>query len=346
MTRVLADRDHPRWPTPDDAGPNPNEPKVTIGIPVYNGARFLADAIAAVSAQTYQNLQIIICDNASTDGTQAICERFAQIDPRIAYIRQARNVGAAANFNHCVTLATGKYFKWAAHDDLIAPSFVERCVDALERDPDAVLCQSQVKIIDANGVWLATHDPSLFGTTSPDRIARLGGRLTTAWCKEVFGLIRRHVLLQSVLIGGYPASDEVLLAELALRGRFVILPEPLFSNREHPGRSTRGARLDHASLERQRWFKPELPSKPMLPTRTLYAAHLHVIHRQVTGRSDRLRCYAHLLRSLANVRLINLLTEPLIVREPKLAPVINALIAKIRRLRRPRPLTTPALERD
>jgi glycosyltransferase involved in cell wall biosynthesis len=321
-------------------------PEVSIGLPVYNGARYLAEAIQALCAQSYTNLQLIICDNASDDATQAICERFAQIDCRIEYIRQPRNVGAAANFNHCVALARGKYFKWAAHDDLIAPSFVERCVDALERDPGAVLCQSQVKIIDANGMWLATHDPRLFRTDSPDRIARLGGRLTTSWCKEVFGLIRKDVLDRSVLIGGYPASDEVLLVDLALRGRFIILPEPLFSNREHPERSTRGARLDHASLERQRWFKPDLPNKPMLPMRTLYAAHLRVIHEQVDGRSDRLRCYLHVLRSLANVRLINLLTEPLVVREPRLAPVINAFIEKIRRLRRRRPLTQPALERE
>jgi glycosyltransferase involved in cell wall biosynthesis len=345
MTGAAAYNDGPRR-GPDEAGASPNEPEVSIGMPVYNGACYLADAIEAVCAQSYRNLQIIICDNASTDDTQAICERFARIDRRIEYIRQPRNVGAAANFNHCVALASGKYFKWAAHDDLIEPSFVERCVEVLERNPDAVLCQSQVKIIDENGAWLATHDPGMFGTGSPDRIARLGGRLTTSWCKEVFGLIRKDALERSVLIGGYPASDEVLLAELALRGRFIILPERLFSNREHSERSTRGARLDHASIERQRWFTPDLPSKPMLPTRTLYAAHLRVIHRQVAGRSDRLLCYVHLLRSLANVRLINLMTEPLVVREPRLAPMINALIEKVRRLRRRRALTQPSLQGD
>lgn len=321
-----------------------HEPRVGIGVPVHNGARYLRAALESILAQSYQNLQVVISDNASTDETGSICERFAAADRRIEYRRLSRNIGAAANFNHCFAAARGKYFKWAAHDDLIDPSFIRRCVDELERSPEAVLCHAQVRMIGPDGRPLSTYDPASLGTSSCDPIRRLRGRLRTSWCKEVFGLIRREALEGSSLIGGYPASDEVLLAELALRGRFIIIPEPLFSNREHDARSTRGARLHHFSIERQRWFAPERAGSKW-PTRTLYAAHLGVIRRHVPRRTDRLRCYLYLARSLVSSRLLNLLAEPLIARQPRLMPVVAALTEVLRRLRR-RPPTRLAHGRD
>ena len=127
------------------------EPLVTIGVPVYNGEAFLAEALDALVWQTYQNLEILISDNASTDDTEGIARSFANADSRIRYERLPSNIGPVLNFNRLVHLARGDYFKWAAHDDLHAPDYIERCVARLEERTDAVLCQSRVRIIDAAG---------------------------------------------------------------------------------------------------------------------------------------------------------------------------------------------------
>lgn len=328
--------------SPEDGRPDPlpvpnmtrpKAPEITIGLPVYNGARYVSGAIDAILAQTYQDFELVICDNASTDGTQAICERAALADSRVRYVRQPRNLGAAPNFNHCFALARGRYFKWAAHDDLIDPPFLERCLEALERNPDAVLCQSRVRIVDADGACLQIYDPATLDTGRLDPVDRFIGRTKAAWCKEVFGLIRSETLKGTALIGGYPASDEILLAELALLGRFIILPQALFSNREHPDRSTRGARLHPHSPDRQRWFVTGETGRTPLPTWTLYAKHLNLVQRYVPERSRRMRCYIHLLRSLLNSRMISLAVEPLVVHEPRLLPAVDALMNGIRRLR-------------
>lgn len=136
-------------------------PKVSVGLPVYNGERYLPKAIESILAQTYGNLELIISDNASTERTQEICRHYAERDARVRYYRRPVNVGAAPNFNRVFALAeASKYFKWAAHDDWIAPKYLEECVKALEEDPDAVLCQSLVGIMDADG-QLPRHVSSL-----------------------------------------------------------------------------------------------------------------------------------------------------------------------------------------
>src|SRR3954470_1068595 len=99
-------------------GMSERRPRVSIGLPVYNGQRFLAPAVSSLLAQTFADFELVICDNASTDDTEAICRRFAERDPRVRYHRNEQNVGAAPNFNRALALSTGQYFKWAAHDDL------------------------------------------------------------------------------------------------------------------------------------------------------------------------------------------------------------------------------------
>ena len=122
-----------------------NTPKVSIGLPVYNGEPFLSETIDAILAQTFKDFELIICDNASTDDTERICRRYAARDKRISYYRQHHNIGAAGNFNRVFNLSSGEYFKWAAHDDLIAPEYLARCVEILERDRSVVLCHSRFK---------------------------------------------------------------------------------------------------------------------------------------------------------------------------------------------------------
>ncbi len=123
-------------------------PRVSVGLPVYNGENFIKDALDSILAQTFEDFELIISDNASTDGTQQICRQYTSKDQRIRYIRNDGNIGASKNFNQVFELSSGEYFKWIAHDDLCAPEFLERCVEVLDQDPSIVLCFARPKAID------------------------------------------------------------------------------------------------------------------------------------------------------------------------------------------------------
>src|SRR3712207_6191103 len=114
---------------------NTQSPKVSIGLPVYNGEKFIREAIDSILNQTFEDFELIISDNASTDETAAICQTYAAQDRRVRYFRNLENIGAAGNHNRVFEAASGKYFKWAAHDDLCGPNFVAECVNVLDRDP-------------------------------------------------------------------------------------------------------------------------------------------------------------------------------------------------------------------
>jgi hypothetical protein len=248
-------------------------PRVSIGLPVYNGERFLAGAIASILAQTYTDFELIICDNASTDRTGEICRGFASKDPRVRYHRQPRNLGATANFNRCFELASGAYFKWAADDDLLEPRFLEACVRALDDDPGAVLSQSLVKVVDEADQLMEVYDHSAYGTSSLRPSERLSGRMRGT-CLEVFGLIRSDVLRDSALIQSYIGSDRALLVDLALRGRFALVPEPLFINRDHLGRCTRITRARGDRRHIIAWYDTQLSYQRVLSTWQFHLACL------------------------------------------------------------------------
>jgi len=127
------------------------QPRVSIGLPVFNGENYLTEAISSVLNQTFTDLELVICDNASTDRTHAICCEYAAADQRVRYIRNESNIGAAKNYNLVWEKSTGTYFKWLAHDDRLLPGYVAATVAALEHDPGVVLCNSVVDYIDQFG---------------------------------------------------------------------------------------------------------------------------------------------------------------------------------------------------
>jgi glycosyltransferase involved in cell wall biosynthesis len=306
-------------------------PKVSIALPVYNGERYLREALDSLLAQTYRDFELIICDNASTDATAAICAHYAARDPRIRYCRHARNIGATANFNGAFALARGVYFKWAAHDDLLQPTWLERCVAALDQAPDAVLCQSLVKLVDDAGECLEIYDHTAFGTDSPRPSVRFAARLRPHDCQEIFALIRADALRRTALMGYHLGGDRTLLIELALMGRFALVPEPLFLNREHPHRYKRQHRYPSTALA---WFTPgkgrrgRLDGWRMLRTWILYGKSLRAVRRRVEGPAERLRCYGRLLASLRfRERWQYLPVEPLLLLNP-------TLVARVKRIKR------------
>src|SRR2546426_6424374 len=121
--------------------------RVSIGLPVFNCDPLLRQAVDSLLTQTYSDFELVISDNASTDGTEAICREYAAKDHRVRYYRGERNRGAVWNWNRVFELSGGEYFKWAAHDDLCAPDYVERCVEVLDRDPSVVLCYAETVLI-------------------------------------------------------------------------------------------------------------------------------------------------------------------------------------------------------
>ena len=262
-------------------------PTLSIGLPVYNGERFLPEALDSILGQTYSDFELIVSDNGSRDRTQEICRAYAAKDRRIRYARSDTNRGAAWNFNNVFKLSAGKYFKWAAHDDVCAPEFLARCVEVLERDPGIVLCFPRTVQIDERGVEEKKRDhidlPNLGSLRAHERfhdiVAKRHG------CEAVFGVIRTDVLRRTPLIGNYMASDKVLLALLAARGRLHELPDYLFFQREHVERSVKGH--DH---EVTAWFDPRRGDEIVFPFWRISWEYLLVAIKGPSGLGARLRC--------------------------------------------------------
>jgi glycosyltransferase involved in cell wall biosynthesis len=240
---------------------NRKAPKVTVGLPVFNGENYLREAIESVLSQSYTDFELIVRDNASNDGTAAICLEAAQRDSRVRYLRNESNIGAGPNFNGLVELARGEYFKWLAHDDLMAPGFLAACVETLESDRSAVLACPRVRFVDLKGTLLEEY-VSPHRTDASDRVARFSDMLKGGHrCFEVFGVIRLADLKRTRLLGNYNNGDGVLLSHLALLGRFAIIAESLFYSRQHPqssmyvfGVTDPKARPDHEGYAN--WFDP------------------------------------------------------------------------------------------
>jgi len=109
-----------------------DRPRLSIGLPVYNGEEYLAESFDALLGQTYEDFELVVSDNASTDGTEAICRKYAAQDSRIRYLRLPRNIGATPNHNHVFAESRGELFKWASHDDLYGRDLLRLCVEALD----------------------------------------------------------------------------------------------------------------------------------------------------------------------------------------------------------------------
>ncbi len=271
-------------------------PRVSIGIPVYNGARYVGEAIGSVLAQTFSDFELIICDNASTDGTQAACEALAARDERVRYYRNERNLGAARNFNRAFDLARGEYFKWLAADDLVAPSYIERCVEALNAAPGAVLAYTQASGIDPDGRLLkdCRHSVDLALQIDPVERFRLFRERSgfSAWpMLYIFAMMRVDALRRTRLHGTYINSDNCLIYELLFLGSFCEVPERLSFFRQHAGSSSTYA-LDRGT--RQRFFNPDGHHLARLVGhRRLYIEYLLAIGRSPMSLSQKLRIAAY-----------------------------------------------------
>lgn len=210
-----------------------NIPKVSIGMPVYNGGKYIRQALDSLLGQDYENIELIISDNASNDDTTTICREYCTKIKGIRYYRNENNMGASLNFNRVFELSTGKYFMWAADHDLWHPNFISRCVSVLECDSNAVLSYSRTILIDPNGNPLGIMPDQIDTRGMPDvrRFKYIIWNLS--WCNMVYGVILSKALKQTGLFRNVWGPDTVLLAELAFRGTFAQINDPLFYRRRN-----------------------------------------------------------------------------------------------------------------
>ena len=221
------------------------EPLVSIGLPVRNGEQDLPAVIESVLAQDYPHLELVICDNASTDGTEALCRKLAAADSRIVYHRHPVNVGLFNNFNSAARLARGEYFRWIGDDDTLAPDYVSRCMQVYRDDPRLVLVTTQINYVSSDGTSetaeylgtaLASDDPA-------ERFAEMLRLLNESYATidPLYGLMRRATLVGIERHNMY-AEDQVLAARLALAGPWRHIPEILATRRRDPEKSSAVAR--------------------------------------------------------------------------------------------------------
>ena len=269
-------------------------PKVSIGLPVYNGERTLRHALDSLLAQDFTDFELVISDNASTDGTRAICEEYAARDARVRYSRNKENLGAAANYNRVVGLARGEYFRWAAHDDSCKPDHLSRCLEALRSAPsDTVLCYPWTLLIDGDDSVIGRYQDGI-GSQDPRPHRRLAVVLRDLeLCNSIMGLIRLSALRQTRLIDRFRSSDVLLLSELAMLGPVVEVPDYLFERRRDL-KDFGVARL--TPQEQAEWFDPNQGGVSPFVRTTLFLQHLVSIWRLPLGGLDRLRCVWTLFR--------------------------------------------------
>jgi glycosyltransferase involved in cell wall biosynthesis len=272
---------------------NSPHPRVSIGVPVYNGEAFLEQTLDGLLAQSFSDFEILISDNGSTDRTQEICRAYAGRDPRIRYYRHEQNRGAAWNHNNLVEHARGELFKWNSADDVCAPEFLSRCVAALDHDPAAVLACANVLEIDEAGDALRDR-PIPSEVAEPLAVKRFARHVQLDHlCIHVYGVMRASALRQTDLIGSYTDSDRVLLAHLALLGRFVIVPDTLLFNRHH---STRSTEAYVGWRSRTVWFDPTAATRRLFPFWTEFFGFWNVVSRNSLPFVDRFRCYAIMVK--------------------------------------------------
>ncbi|HEY6793306.1 MAG TPA: glycosyltransferase family A protein [Kineosporiaceae bacterium] len=265
-------------------------PRLSVGLPVYNGERYVGQAIEALLGQTYQDFELIISDNASTDRTEEMCREYAAEDRRIRYVRQTRNLGAAPNHNLLIDLSRGELFKWASADDLYARDLLKLCVDALDADPGLVLTHSYTAIIDDDN---RVVNPMRYGlaTASESASERFRSLLFGSGGDDDGGVIRLSVLRRTPLLGSYLHSDRTIVADLALHGRFHHVPDWLYFRRDHPGRIERSSatvRSFCVTLDPRRADRRRHPAVRLVGEYPL--AYLRMIDRAPLSSPERWAC--------------------------------------------------------
>jgi glycosyltransferase involved in cell wall biosynthesis len=288
--------------------PQERRPKLSVGMPVYNAERYLEESLGSLLAQTFEDFELIISDNGSTDGTNELCRHYAAKDERIRYVRSRRNFGVIHNFNQTFRLSSGQYFKWAASDDICGPDYLRKAVQVLDEDPSVVLVWARTVGIDEQG----NRIPGVMGVSdlnsrvsvySPDPVIRFRRLMRHMWWVNgpFYGVIRAETLEKTALHPVHMSGDQILLTELSLLGRFYEIPEEIFFSRVHAGKTSSVSTLRDRALvvepvpEGRRthgWWKL-IRGYPQR-----IAMYLSIISRAPITPGQKLSCYSEVARTL------------------------------------------------
>ena len=273
---------------------NKVKPEISVGIPVYNGAKYLGLAIESILNQSFSDFELIISDNASTDGTRDICQSYLKKDSRIKYMRHAQNMGGPRNWNYVFKCSSGTYFKWASANDICHPDFLSSCKDVLDRRQDVVLCYPRTKLIDADGNVIQEYTDllNIQDRRAKDRFIRL---LSTIQLNNVqCGLLRSSTLRKTALEGIYPGGDFTLLAELILHGKFYEFPDYLYYRRM----SADSVTLNKSKQELKQFNDPTDSSDKDLTFLKYRLGFFKAVHRSPISIPDKLAANFYLIKSL------------------------------------------------
>jgi glycosyltransferase involved in cell wall biosynthesis len=284
--------------------------RLTIAVPVYNGERYLRETFECINAQTFSDFEVVISDNASTDGTEWICRDFAARDPRVRYVRNIRNVGMATNFERLVELARGEYFKLATADDRFDARLVAECVAVLDAHPEVALCYGKTTLIDEDGKTIRQYEDNL-DLREPRARTRYWLAIQRLRLVNVLhGVIRTAALRRAGPLGTYVGADMVLVPGLALQGQFRELPEFLFHRRIHPGAFSS---IHNDAGEREFWNPLDRRSRPPI-TWQRYHGHARAIVRAPLSLAEKVSLLGGMLgRALGDYRDLILELRGLIV---------------------------------
>lgn len=265
-------------------------PPLTVGLPVYDGERFIRDALDSILGQTFGDFELVISDNASTDRTVEIVREYAERDDRILLLCNETNRGAAWNYNNVFAYCRSPYFKWAAADDMLAPTCLERSLAVLEASPSTVaLVYPLTQVIDGKGLAVGTIEDRLAAREGAPPHVRLRQVIRNiVYGNVIFAVVRSDAMRQTRLHGNYPSADYVFLSELALAGEFREISEPLFLRRLHEATSVLANPTAEALTQ---WFDTE--RKPVRrQALTLFWQHLEGIHHARLTPKERVLVYA------------------------------------------------------
>lgn len=253
--------------------------KISVGLPVFNGERYLEEALDSILTQSETDIEVVISDNASTDRTQEIVQDCLRRDSRVRVEIQATNRGAAFNYNRVFELSRSPYFRWAAADDIWHRDLLSECLEVLESRPDVALAYPKTELVDAYGDYLSFYEDNLclMHDSPMMRACRFVRNINL--CSAVFGLHRRSALERSSLIQSFAGSDAVLLFQTALSGKIFEVPRPLFQRRVHSGASHEASK---SADDIQAWFDPSKSrSTRILGTRErLFVEYLKSVRSQ------------------------------------------------------------------
>ena len=301
-------------------------PRLTVGLPVHNGARYLAESLDALLGQTFTDFDLVISDSASTDGTSDICQAYALRDARIRYIRQPHNIGMSPNRNFVIAQTRGELLKMVHQDDLSGRDYLKSCVEVLDERPDVVAAHCREAMIDSAGMItrLISYSPATSTSSGPERFASM---LLDGSDRYIRGVMRISTLLRTRLHRSHHFADRTISIELGLHGPFYQVPEVMYFRRDQPERPDQGTVRSRCA-----YLDPRRASPLRHPVARLYAeyvwAYIAAIQSAPLRAQEKRECYRHLSRWVGS----RAFAATHRTNSPSALPALDATVAALPRL--------------